>query len=661
MERNKLRLKEQPSATNASTNRLHSRYTPPKPPSMLERFIAAGKQLGRVVIFTLVAVTAFLFIPLLSWDDYTVWKQMQEALIRLEAHPNSLPDLNRISASANSAMLLWSEPSGARPEKWYQYFQQSHYDECYGIIQVLALGLMKHGNPSRGVNELERLQKRTDKSIVPNLPFAEQAFKICTKCKNGYIQEECHLCRGNGKCLSCEGRGWVTVPSKKPPVSLHDTLSSSRRPDKVLGSDPPIHQNCPNCQQTGKCLTCDGTGKSKVLLICSACGGQQTIIYFKAVTNLFQNAIEGTVSAIDHSMTFRRVVHAGATIQQALLRRSGEIGNSVLAVVHVDPIFENTHPTASALPSSQSNELVPFNDKDSQRAGTDGQGTAVQDPVEARLQRACETLQHTPQSAPDLQILVEVSQSATNKPALRSRAIAAFGLSRLLQGDTNAFTRITQLQKTAYPDIVPLVTITNDDYTATCDGCLGGGTKGMPCPMCMGTNKCKVCNGIGKTAAGEGFVPCEACRYKETCRMCNGQKRKGTICPFCKGTGKICKPNDKVSNNYNLVLSNIVTICQENYAKAQREAASRKPDDHRMAQEQSNLTVLPTIGIFIVSLLLILFIHHRFTRKRKHDFISLPGMDKLDASKYTDPLSLNAEESKARANTKTAEGKTLDG
>ena len=122
MERPKLRLKEQPSTTNASKDWLQTRYAQPKPPSVLERFIAAFKRLGRLAILVVVAASAFLAIPFRAWDDYTIWQQIQAALIRLEAHPDSLPELKRISASANSAMLLWNEPSGARPEKWYQYF-----------------------------------------------------------------------------------------------------------------------------------------------------------------------------------------------------------------------------------------------------------------------------------------------------------------------------------------------------------------------------------------------------------------------------------------------------------------------------------------------------------------------------------------------------------
>ncbi|MDD4018631.1 MAG: hypothetical protein PHV28_11890 [Kiritimatiellae bacterium] len=651
MEKPKLRLKEQPPSSSASRDWLHTRYAQPKPPSALERFVAAIKRLGRLTILAVVVVSVFLVIPFRRWDDYAIWQQVQEALIQLERQPDSLPLFQRFWATAKVANILWTEPSGARPEKWCQSVQRKQYDACYGVIQVLALGIIKNGNVSQGVGELDRLQQRTGLSSLPNLPCKDQVIRICTKCKNGKIEEI---------CPACKGQGTVSVPASKSSFPLNASLGGTRQPSKRLGSETPVRQNCPKCQATGKCT-----------IKCPTCSGHVTDINFAAYPDVFQSTVRGTITAIAETMRLRRITHILANAQGLLLLRSREVGNNILSAAHGDMVFNSTNSTASLLNPSQVNESAAFH------------GVAAQDSLEARLQKACGTLQHTPLSVPDLQILADVARSATNNPALRSCAMAAFGLSCLLQGNTNAFTRVAQIQKTAYPDLPPLLTITEGDYTATCDGCLGACKKDMPCPSCMGPGKCKVCNGAGRTAAGDGFVPCEACGHQETCRMCKGQKRMAATCPVCRGTGKTFKLNDNVRKNYNALLTNIVTMCRENLAEQLNEAKldqtenmgapkptqcgeiSRHPETSsqtklqllrerstvKQGREQLIRKVLTGILFLIVGLL---FVHRLLRKKQAHGLNALPGMDKIDSRELTDPLTLAAQESKARAKTKTA-------
>jgi len=196
---------------------------------------------------------------------------------------------------------------------------------------------------------------------------------------------------------------------------------------------------------------------------------------------------------------------------------------------------------------------------------TAGHGRAAQDPVEARLQQACLTLQQTPLSAPDLQTLAEVSRSATNSPALRSRAMAAYALALLLQGNTNAFARAVQIQKTVVPDQPPLISLTAEDYTAACADCLGKGEKSTPCPLCMGSGKCKACDGTGKKTAADGASSrCAACKGHGSCGMCGGQKNLIKACPTCKGAGRVIELKDTVRSAYTGLLTNMVALCQEN-------------------------------------------------------------------------------------------------
>ncbi|MBP8800306.1 MAG: hypothetical protein KBI41_02120, partial [Kiritimatiellae bacterium] len=65
-------------------------------------------------------------------------------------------------------------------------------------------------------------------------------------------------------------------------------------------------------------------------------------------------------------------------------------------------------------------------------------------PEEARLRAASEALLQTPLSVPNLHILSEYVRNSDNPPALRSRAMAAYAMALLLQGNTNNFVRAQQ-------------------------------------------------------------------------------------------------------------------------------------------------------------------------------------------------------------------------
>ena len=228
-----------------------------------------------------------------------------------------------------------------------------------------------------------------------------------------------------------------------------------------------------------------------------------------------------------------------------------------------------------------------------------GQGAATQKVpslTETSLQKACVTLQHTPLSMPDLQILSDVSRSTTDSPALRSRAMAAYALALLMQGNTNAFSRAAQVQKTSFPDLPPLITIGAGDYTANCAECLGAREKTTPCPLCIGSGKCKTCGGTGKAAGAAGSTTrCPSCTRPGVCPKCNGKKNIEIACPTCNGTGKIFKLGESVQKNYRAILSGIEGICQENadYAERLQKAEREKDADRRIRLLQALTNSFP--------------------------------------------------------------------
>ena len=365
---------------------------------------------------------------------------------------------------------------------------------------------------------------------------------------------------------------------------------------------------------------------------------------------------------------------------------------------------------------------------------------AAQDAVEARLQQACVALQRSPFAAAELQTLLDVSRHATNSPALRSRAMAAYSLTLLMQGNTNSFDRAVQVLQSSYPETAPLITVSRSDGFAACDACAGSGGQLALCPTCMGSGKCKLCAGSGKRDS----AVCPVCKGKGLCAMCAGKQKIEAACPTCKGSRFVFKPSEKIRENYNALLTGIVTLCQENaryaglFLQASREAdlakrfallkdllqefpqrtdlgpaldlmretadasdVQEKRHLRQLAREQSEREVealrklrdaddlncaIATLATYlkghpdtpalmelqtlredlkasrkrktltrkilygVLSLFGVLFV---FTclrpflfRKKPDHFGPLPGMDKLDKTQFTDPLSLTSEESR---------------
>ncbi len=349
----KLRLKEQPAEPVAAKDWLQNRYAQPRPPTVLERLGAAVKRFGLVLALVVVSASVFLAIPFRRWDDYAAWQKIQDAVAALEAQPDSLPVLRDVLAAAEAANILWSQPSGARPEKWYQGAQLERYDASYGLIQLLSLGSIKHGNAPRGISELDRLHQRTGRDSIPGFPGTGEITKTCKQCQNGKTSKKCATCGGGRKCPRCDGRGTLTVSTSTSAFPLTAKLVNSRTPNKPSGGKSVVQHKCPDCLGEGKCKTCAGEGQRTQ--VCPACGGKVTLIDLAAVALNFQNTIRSVRTAVAKSMVRRHAIHIAANVQRALWLKGGEAGRNVLSAVHGDSIFGNTDSPAASLQSAQTN------------------------------------------------------------------------------------------------------------------------------------------------------------------------------------------------------------------------------------------------------------------------------------------------------------------
>ncbi len=196
---------------------------------------------------------------------------------------------------------------------------------------------------------------------------------------------------------------------------------------------------------------------------------------------------------------------------------------------------------------------------------------------EQRLQQACAVLQQAPSplEAAELQVLADTSRSATNSLGLRSRAMAAYSLTFLMKGDTNAFERAVRVIQASCPEAAPHIKVTADDCFTLCTDCLGSGNQRTLCPVCMGSGNCKACAGTGR----KGEATCTACKGKGLCGMCAGKRRITTPCPVCKGSTRIFKPKADILANFKALLAEIIALCQENARFAEQfQQASKETD-----------------------------------------------------------------------------------
>lgn len=325
-------------------------------------------------------------------------------------------------------------------------------------------------------------------------------------------------------------------------------------------------------------------------------------------------------------------------------------------------------------------------------------------PEEVRLLDASEVLQRTPLSTPDLRVLSEYVRNGESSPVLRSRAMAAYAIALLLQENTNSFIRAQQIHQTTYPDDARLIPITAKHYSVSCEVCRGSGRREKAvCPHCYGR---------GVLFQLSPFV---AETYKERLREIVAHCRDNA--GYAEKLQEAAKESrDEIQIELLQVLTNryshrtdlVPAISLLNDALEKREsrlrdaqareallraerdaealrALAQGPDRPRAIRElRAYLTVHPHassalelqalldelvvkekqrkrlrrigIGTGVLMGLLCLPPLIRFFSFRRRIPVSgsLPGMGNVDKSRFTDPLSLTAQDSQARVKRKTA-------
>jgi len=325
-------------------------------------------------------------------------------------------------------------------------------------------------------------------------------------------------------------------------------------------------------------------------------------------------------------------------------------------------------------------------------------------PEEARLLAASEVLQKTPLSVPELNVLSEYVRNSDNPPVLRSRAMAAYAMALLLQGNTNNFVRAQQAHRTAYPGDARLIPLTAEHYSVPCDACNGTGQREKTvCPQCFGRGSqfqlSPLVAQTYKERLGEIAAQCRenaeyAEKFREATKTSYDDRRIELLQALTNSyphrtdlTPAIAMLNDALAKREARIRAaqeQEARQCIEREAKALKILArgSDRPrairelraflDAHPYAapdlelqavldklvakEEQRQRLVKIGIGLAVLTGCLFLVSVIRFFSfpRRTSASVSLPGMDKIDKAEFTDPLSLTAQDSLARAKYKTA-------
>jgi hypothetical protein len=107
-------------------------------------------------------------------------------------------------------------------------------------------------------------------------------------------------------------------------------------------------------------------------------------------------------------------------------------------------------------------------------------------PENTGIRSAAQTLISVPSSPEDLEALRLYARDPQSTPALKSRAMAAYALTLLAKGDTNLFERARLVHAAAFADDQKLIPLRISDCLASCPACGGQRTQRPVCATCHG-------------------------------------------------------------------------------------------------------------------------------------------------------------------------------
>ncbi len=206
------------------------------------------------------------------------------------------------------------------------------------------------------------------------------------------------------------------------------------------------------------------------------------------------------------------------------------------------------------------------------------------------LRQSCDTLAANPRDQEALAALLAYARNTNGIDRLRSRSMAAYALTGLMQADTNLYVTARDAHARAYPADKHLLRITPQECYVACAHCAGEGFVMGPCPVCKGDNRCPECKGKGvvpehQTLKGSRNpargVKCAACSGsgRVLCRRCGGKNLVPLRCPECKGNPLAFKTPPRVVEDFSLLVQGVSKwIANEEMFFSQLDAAKNMAD-----------------------------------------------------------------------------------
>jgi hypothetical protein len=266
----------------------------------------------------------------------------------------------------------------------------------------------------------------------------ESIFSKCIRCNGkGEYEQPCPDCDGSGDCAVCDGTGLQKF-----------TLGKSG-------------QACEPCEGTGECPTCEG--KKEAVLPCPKCQGRGQTLNLQ-------------YCKVNRDRLVRMVNIEVGDVEEGSLLNDERIG--------LEKVLK-------ALPGLKEEALAYYLSPE-YTGGAD-----------------------------DLMLV-----AGTMRGLLRDKGQEAAYYNLMLQ---------------AYYPKNKLLTI--EDYVRTCSDCKGKGGKEEQCPSCKrgkAKGKCVECEGTGKGASElRSEKECEACEGSGECAVCKGDGKALLRCTTCNGRGRV--------------------------------------------------------------------------------------------------------------------------
>lgn len=171
-------------------------------------------------------------------------------------------------------------------------------DDKIGLMAAYGLAIIMAGDVADGQTVCRYIEGKYKNSSYAGLVAQKSIMEQCRSCKKR-VPEKCPVCKGNSKCLSCDGagfkrRGRLSGSSGGLGNGFRRAIgkqkaSLSKAPEEAVGVDEDA-QKCVSCDGTGVCPYCKGSGRKP--FFCEECKNELEVLSVNKVKNQHAQVVE---------------------------------------------------------------------------------------------------------------------------------------------------------------------------------------------------------------------------------------------------------------------------------------------------------------------------------------------------------------------------------